>query len=170
MCVGRKKCRTLLYNFLISICTKRKQGSDTNKTRTKHKRTARDDSQYSAQKAAIRRQPSWWRPRSSFVVSLLHGRRCGGSHSTTSPTALSLASRTAKRRIPIDDVTDGVDPQLHGRRSGEPRSTTSLTALSPSLTSATQRLQTYGRPRGHQTPCLSRKIEWHATCCDALLL
>ena len=87
MCVDRKKCITLLYNFLISICTKRKQGSDTNKTRTKHKRTTRDVSQYSAQKAAIRCQRSWWRPRSSSVVSQLHGRRSGGSKSTTSLTA-----------------------------------------------------------------------------------
>jgi len=129
MCVGRKKCVTLLYNFLISIHTRRKQENDTNKTRTKHKRTTRDNSLYSAQKAAIRCQRSWWRPRSSSVVSQLHGRRSGGSHSTPSPTALS-----------------------------------------PGFTSAIQRRQTSGRPRGQRTPCLSLKFDWHATCCDALLL
>ena len=73
-------------------------------------------------------------PRSSSFVFQLHGRRSGGSHSTTSPTASSLASRTAKRRIPIDNVASGVDSQLHGRRSGESHSTTSQLHVGSSTT------------------------------------
>ena len=69
------------------------------------------------------------------------------------------AARAAKRRIPLDDISDGVDSQLHGRRSGESHTTASLTASSPSFTSATPRLRTSGQPRGHQTSCLSRKTD-----------
>ena len=151
--VGCKKCITLLYNFLICIYTKREQRSGTDKN-VQNKWSARDDFPYNTRKTAIRCQRSRWHPRSPCVVTQLHGRRGSGSPSTTSPTALPLAPRSAKQRIPRD----------------EPCSTTSLTVLSVSFTTATPGPQPSSRPRGYHTSCLSCKIDWHATCCDALLL
>jgi len=76
------------------------------KTRTKHKTdNARRLSVQRTESGFLIRQRSWRRPGSDSVVSQsqLHGQRSSGSHSTTSLTMSSPASRAVRRRILLDD-------------------------------------------------------------------
>jgi len=113
MCVGCKKCITLLYNFLIKIYTK----GNKEVTQTKHVQNIK------GQRATTLSTAHRKRLSDVNVPGDVQGRpasfpSCTGGEAAD-PTQRRRwwrrlpSARAAKRRISLDDVPDGVVTQLH---------------------------------------------------------